>query len=166
MALRWRNYGTGELLCAATHPELPDDSYIDDALHYKLAVELCVVIPDENEAANGKWYWLMKLWVDDARPAPPGWTAALNYNDAVALLAGSHVVEISLDYDLNLQAVSTTPAGIAIATSNDNAQTGYDVARWIEAAVADGRIPAPVMHCHSSNPIGQQLITAVIERMA
>lgn len=74
MALRWRNYGKGELLCAATHPKLPDDSYIDDALHYKLAVELSVVIPDENEAVNGRWYWVMKLRVDDARPALTGCT--------------------------------------------------------------------------------------------
>lgn len=107
----------------------------------------------------------MRLWIDDARPAPPGWATALNYSEAVTLLAAGHVVEVSLDYDLNLEAVATTPTGIVIATSNDNAQSGYDVARWIEAAVADGRITAPAMRCHSTNLVGRQLITAVIERM-
>ena len=57
MALRWRQYGNGELLCAAKHPAEAKDTYIDDALHYRLAVELRVVIPDPNEHETGKWHW-------------------------------------------------------------------------------------------------------------
>ena len=108
----------------------------------------------------------MKLWVDDARPAPQGWESASNYGEAVGILADGQVAEISLDYDLNLEAVATTPCGISIATSNDDAPTGYDVALWIEDAVSNGRIPAPTMSCHSTNPAGKQLILKVIKRMS
>lgn len=107
----------------------------------------------------------MRLWLDDARPAPGGWALARNYDEAVNLLITGDVVEVSLDYDLDLEVVATTATGLAIATSNRNTRSGYDVARWIEKAVRDGRIPALKMRCHSTNPVGQQLITAVITRM-
>lgn len=107
----------------------------------------------------------MKLWLDDARPAPPGWVVAQMYEEAVGILATGHVHLISLDYDLNLRAVATMPSGLAVATSDNEAKTGYDVALWIEDAVANGRIPQPEMLCHSTNDVGRQLIMSVIERM-
>lgn len=58
MSVRWRNYGRGELICGAKSESFEDDTYIDDALHYKLAVELRVLIPDINEKDNGLWYWI------------------------------------------------------------------------------------------------------------
>jgi hypothetical protein len=61
MSLRWRNHCEGEILCAAKHPELPDDCYIDDGLHYQLAVLSKVIVPDENEHTNGLWHWNPKL---------------------------------------------------------------------------------------------------------
>ena len=57
MSLRWRDYGEGELLCAAKHPEKPHDSYICDAVHYQLSVVVGVIVPDKNEAENGLWHW-------------------------------------------------------------------------------------------------------------
>lgn len=108
----------------------------------------------------------MKVWLDDVRPAPDGWVLAKNYNEAITLLESGRVIEIDLDYDLNLVEVATQVSGLAIARSDAGQRTGYDVARWIEDAVANGRIPKPVMHCHSVNPVGQMLITAVIERFS
>jgi hypothetical protein len=43
VAIRWRK--SGELLCAAASDPLPDDTYIDDRLHYQLSVELEVLVP-------------------------------------------------------------------------------------------------------------------------
>lgn len=68
MSLRWRNYGRGELLCAAKHPPKSDDSYIDDALHYRLAVELGVIVPDDDEAETGRWRWQQEAGMLDALP--------------------------------------------------------------------------------------------------
>ncbi len=107
----------------------------------------------------------MKLWLDDARPAPAGWTLARNFEEAVSSLAQGTAVEASLDYDLYLVAAPALPSGIAVATVNNHAKTGLDVALWIEEAIIDGRIPALSLRCHSTNPEGHRLITAVIERI-
>lgn len=65
MSIRWRR--TGELLCAAKCDEQPDDTYINDRLHYHLSQELKVIAPDHNEGENGLWHWLDPLF---NRPAP------------------------------------------------------------------------------------------------
>ena len=56
MSLRWRR--DGALLCAAKHDALEDDTYIDDRLHYQLAVELKVVTPQTDEHESGLWRWI------------------------------------------------------------------------------------------------------------
>jgi hypothetical protein len=56
MSLRWRK--DGRLFCAAKCEAEPDDTYIDDRLHYKLSVELHVIQPDPDEESNGLWYWI------------------------------------------------------------------------------------------------------------
>ena len=46
------------MLCAAKHAEkFSDLRYIDDGLHYILAVEQRVLIPDEDEPTTGRWHW-------------------------------------------------------------------------------------------------------------
>lgn len=58
MSLRWRiRKNGGLLLCAAKCDAMPGDTYIDDRLHYQLAVIERVVIPDVNEKENGIWNW-------------------------------------------------------------------------------------------------------------
>lgn len=61
MSIRWRK--DGKLLCAAKHDEKPGDTYIDDRLQYKLAVELKVLVPDYNECLNGLHHWLDDVFV-------------------------------------------------------------------------------------------------------
>jgi len=58
MSLRWRR--NGDLLCAAKTLDEPNDTYIDDRLHYKLSVELKVVIPRDDEPRSGIWNWVEK----------------------------------------------------------------------------------------------------------
>ena len=58
---------------------------------------------------------------DDVREAPAGWTRAYTAREAIALLEAGGVVEISLDHDLGDEATCGT---------------GYEVACWIEEAVA------------------------------
>ena len=57
MSLRWRP--DGRLLCGAKHPALEDDTYIDDRLHYLVAVEMRVVEPHEDEEISGEWSWIV-----------------------------------------------------------------------------------------------------------
>lgn len=42
----------------------------------------------------------MKLWVDDRRPAPPGWTPARTLDEAKNRMRTGNVTHLSLDYDL------------------------------------------------------------------
>lgn len=54
--MRWRL--DGSLVCAAkTEPE-PDDTYIDDRLHYQLTVISRAVIADANHETNNLWHWV------------------------------------------------------------------------------------------------------------
>lgn len=57
MALRIRKNGT--ILCAAMHPELPDDVYIPDGLHYQMSVIVKVICtePHEKHELRGEWWW-------------------------------------------------------------------------------------------------------------
>lgn len=63
MAIRWRDYGRGDLVCAAKYPEEPNDCYIDDALHYRLSVILQVLMP----LPDDKWEWLPLMGEDELR---------------------------------------------------------------------------------------------------
>lgn len=58
MSVRIRAGGS-PIVCAAMHPELPGDTYIDDPLHYRLSVEYGVLVsePQERHALDGLWWW-------------------------------------------------------------------------------------------------------------
>lgn len=59
--------------------------------------------------------------------------------EAIALLATGKVERISLDHDLG----------------PPEAGTGYDVAKWIEEAAYNGKIPAMRFGVHTANPVGR-----------
>lgn len=52
MAARVRR--NGRILCAATHPAEPGDTYLDDGIHYRLSVELEALVsePMDPDPAN------------------------------------------------------------------------------------------------------------------
>lgn len=60
----------------------------------------------------------MKVYLDDERQTPFGWTRVFWPDEAIALLEAGVVSEISLDHDLG----------------DDECGTGYDVILWIEEA--------------------------------
>jgi hypothetical protein len=86
----------------------------------------------------------MKLWVDDVRPAPPGWVHARTIAEAQELLAAGQVEEASLDHDLGMDQLDGS------ALVRWMAQTGH----WPRAR--------PVVH--SMNPVGRAYMEGVIER--
>lgn len=57
MAVRIRK--DGSILCAALHPESDGDTYLDDGLHYKLSVDLKVLVTQESveHQKRGEWWW-------------------------------------------------------------------------------------------------------------
>ena len=77
----------------------------------------------------------MRVYLDDERVTPDGWTRTYWPDEVIALLKTGEVRELSLDHDLG----------------DDERGTGYDVVLWIEEAVAlEGFIP-PKISVHSAN---------------
>ena len=77
----------------------------------------------------------MKVYLDDERATPAGWTRVYWPQEAIALLAAGQVTDISLDHDLG----------------DDEHGTGYDVVLWIEEQVIVNGFRPPLMTVHSAN---------------
>jgi len=91
----------------------------------------------------------MKVYLDDERQTPPGWTRVYWPDEAIALLKTGNVVEISLDHDLG----------------NDERGTGYDVVLWIEEQVITKGFQPPVIKVHSANASARQKMQLGIENI-
>jgi hypothetical protein len=89
----------------------------------------------------------MKVYLDDERVTPEGWTRVYWPQEAVALLKAGGVEEISLDHDLG----------------DDERGTGYDVLEWIEEAVVLNGFVPPVIRVHSANPPARVRMHAAIK---
>ena len=92
----------------------------------------------------------LRVFLDDERATPPGWTRVYWPDEAIALLQGGNVVELSLDHDLG----------------DDARGTGYDVVAWIERAVALGGFAPPRIRVHSANPAARARMDAGIAAIA
>lgn len=90
----------------------------------------------------------IRVWLDDVRDAPAGWTRAYTAREAVALLEAGGVVEISLDHDLGDEATCGS---------------GYGVCTWIEEAVALRGFVPPVIAIHSANVVGRERMQHAVE---
>lgn len=94
----------------------------------------------------------MKLWHDDVRPAPQGWTWARTNEEAMSYLRTGDVVECSLDHDLGadpnlgINARGSSPKG-----------TGLDLVRWMIKV----KLVPDFVNVHSwSGPGGEAMINA------
>nr|WP_274622412.1 cyclic-phosphate processing receiver domain-containing protein [Myxococcus fulvus] len=87
--------------------------------------------------------------MDDERPTPEGWVAVRWPEEAIALLQGGQVVELSLDHDLG----------------DDEHGTGYDVLLWLEEAVATRGFVPPRVRVHSANSSARQKMELAIVRI-
>ena len=85
----------------------------------------------------------MYLWLDDVRPAPPGWVWARTADEAARALATGRVQVASLDHDLG-----------------EGLPTGQDLVRWMAAA---GAWPKYKPSIHSANPLGAAAMIVLIQ---
>ena len=95
----------------------------------------------------------MKIWLDDMREAPAGWTRCFSPDDVIEHLESGEVEEISLDYDLGL----VDDRGID--------RNGEDVLKWIEQQLVErgDSFPLPEIRIHSANPVGRQRLQRALE---
>ncbi|MFN3240110.1 MAG: cyclic-phosphate processing receiver domain-containing protein [Planctomycetota bacterium] len=92
----------------------------------------------------------MRVFLDDERVPPDGWTLVRWPDEAIRLLEHGDVEEISLDHDLG----------------DDERGTGYDVVLWIEQAVAMRGFAPPIVRVHSANSSARLKMEAGIEAIA
>jgi len=90
----------------------------------------------------------MKVYLDDERIAPEGWTQTRWPDETIALLQTGTVTHLSLDHDLG----------------DDKRGTGYDVLLWLEQEVVLNNFTPPAsIEVHSANPAGKKRMQAAIE---
>lgn len=110
----------------------------------------------------------MKLYLDDYRPAPDGWTLAKDIIDAKHLLATGRVEEASLDHDLGAceTCLDGKTAEQWIVENNyqsaphcEHVGTGYELCVWMADT---GWWPQTMPTVHSLNPVGRERMIGVI----
>jgi len=89
----------------------------------------------------------MKLWLDDVRPEPPGWTRAHSVAEAIAYLSAGEVTCASLDHDLG-----------------DHEADGGDGINVVDWMAEHGVWPVDGVTVHSANPVGRDRMLATIRR--
>jgi hypothetical protein len=107
---------------------------------------------------------LVRVWLDDSRPAPPGWLRVTTVTSAKRLLEGLVVVEISLDYDLGWCA-ECLGRGEHLKRSGlrhcPHTPTGYDLVDWMAQTNHWPPYPPTV---HSGNMEGGARMLGLIAR--
>jgi hypothetical protein len=104
---------------------------------------------------------LLRLWVDDKRPAPDGWLHVKTASDAIAVLSAREVHELALDHDLGHCEKCTGCKGYKSKCGCGCHWTGYSVALFMATT---GRWPEKKPTCHSANPAGRANIEATVDR--
>jgi hypothetical protein len=92
----------------------------------------------------------MKLWLDDIRPAPPGWFPVRNADDFKSVMRSHRWERVSFDHDLGVAHTLGLPS---------DEVTGYDLALWM---FDQGLTPLHRPDVHSMNPAGAARIRALI----
>lgn len=92
----------------------------------------------------------MKVYLDDERPTPRGWTRTYTAPETIDLLKTNLVTDLSLDHDLGDDEVPSIGCG-------------YDVLLWLEEQVAlHGFVPPSHISVHSSNASARIKMEAAI----
>jgi hypothetical protein len=102
------------------------------------------------------WRWFLnlfgchkglKIFLDDQRICPPGWTLCRWPEDVIEYLKTGNVTALSLDHDLG----------------DDDHGTGYGVLIWLEKAVAMDRfVPPQSIIVHSGNTVARDRMELAI----
>ena len=99
----------------------------------------------------------MKLWIDDIRPAPPGYCWVRSVNGAIDIIA---------EYPKKLNVDSPMEDQIEIINidhdAGDFASNGGDYIKLLDWLEETGR-NYPI-HIHSMNPVGVENMRRIIER--
>jgi len=100
---------------------------------------------------------MIKVWLDDVRPAPEGWVACRWPEEVIEFLKTENVEVVSLDHDLSDPFV--TGQGYC---SSVKERTGYDVLVWIEEQVITNNFKPPEIRIHTANSSAREKMVAAL----
>lgn len=95
----------------------------------------------------------MRLWIDDARPAPEGYTWCKSVNDAIIEIIYD---ELNIEYEGEIYLISLDH------DAGDYAKDGGDyieILNWLEETGRNYPI-----HIHTANPVGRENMRRIIKR--
>lgn len=93
----------------------------------------------------------MKLYLDDIRPAPPGWHRARTAAEAVMHLGGGDVEELSLDHDLFVCALCEEEGVTGLLLGACSAHDRGDGLQVVDWMIRTGVWPRTKPVVHSAN---------------
>ena len=111
----------------------------------------------------------MKLWVDDIRPAPPGWTGVETISQAINALdrfchadyINPGITHVSLDHDISI------PVKVGGQWYNRPSPDTFQVVAKYMVCMLEGTNPSLnpdiVVTTHSSNPLGRKAIVELLD---
>lgn len=103
-----------------------------------------------------------RLWLDDLRPAPPGWTHVKTVQEAEEHLLNNEVDEASLDHDLGHSPGCPACQPTADARSQHiDAPNGKHLVLWM---IEHSKWPKNKPNIHSQNPVGRETMRALVDR--
>lgn len=110
----------------------------------------------------------MKIYLDDLRATPDGWTRAYTIEQVQELMRANVVTHMSLDHDLGAS-YACQKCKDAICDGYDcncechqqDTPTGYDLVKWM---VATNSWPVYKPLVHSANPVGAKRMREDIDK--
>ena len=161
---KWRGRIRDEWKPAQAFPDLPalrlDKDLNVDPLQQRDEDALTTLVLEQGEALRGT----LRVWLDDSRPAPPGWLRVTTVRNARRLVEAGLVREISLDYDLGWCADCLAREEHLKSSGRrhcEHTPTGYDLVAWMAET---GRWPTAPPTVHSGNIEGGARMLGVIAR--
>ncbi len=161
---RWRGRLRDEWKPAQAFPDLPalrlDRDLNVDPLQQRDEDALTGLVLEQAGSLRGT----LRVWLDDSRPAPPGWLRVTTVRNARRLVEAGLVREISLDYDLGWCADCISRDEHLKSSGRrhcEHTPTGYDLVAWMAET---GRWPAAPPTVHSGNIEGGARMLGVIAR--
>ena len=103
----------------------------------------------------------VRLYLDDVRKCPVGWTLARSFAEAVDIMRNWNVVEASLDHDLG--ACNDCLRADAHAAETLHCEHVPDGRAFVKWMVATGCWPRKKPVVHSANPSGAASMRAMID---
>lgn len=161
---KWRGRIRDEWKPAQAFPDLPalrlDKDLNVDPLQQRDEDALTGLVLEQSETLRGT----LRVWLDDSRPAPPGWLRVTTVRNARRLVEAGLVREISLDYDLGWCADCISREEHLKSSGRrhcEHTPTGYDLVAWMAET---GRWPTAPPTVHSGNIEGGARMLGVIAR--